>query len=108
MKRFTASVLIGACALNATPIRAGASDSDVASLAAKYRCQTCHSLDKKLVGPSYRDVAKKYAGNPGAPAMLAGKIKHGSTGTWGAIPMPASSAPEADVGALVQWILALN
>lgn len=75
-------------------------------LAKKHACFACHATDKKLVGPSYKDVAAKYRGDGGAEAKLADKVKKGSQGTWGQVPMPPNaSVPDADVRALVKWIL---
>lgn len=75
-------------------------------LAKKHMCLTCHTLDKKLVGPSYHDVAAKYKGDKGAEAKLFDKVKKGGVGTWGQIPMPPNEkVPDADVKALVKWIL---
>ena len=76
------------------------------ALAKKYNCLACHAVDKKLVGPSYKDVAAKYKGNAGAEAKLIGKVKNGGSGAWGQIPMPPNaSVPDADVKVLVKWIL---
>jgi len=76
------------------------------ALAKKYNCLACHSADKKLIGPAYKDVAAKYKGDAGAEAKLIGKIKNGSAGTWGQIPMPPNaSVPDADVKALAKWVL---
>jgi cytochrome c len=80
--------------------------ADAAPLAAKYNCQACHSADKKIVGPSYKEVAAKYAGDSGAAAKLQQKVKNGGSGVWGAIPMPPNNVPDADLKALVDWILA--
>jgi cytochrome c len=75
-------------------------------LAKKHACFACHAVDKKLVGPSYKDVAAKYRGDAGAEAKLADKVKKGSQGTWGQVPMPPNAAvPDGDVRALVKWIL---
>ncbi|HJY79334.1 MAG TPA: c-type cytochrome [Burkholderiales bacterium] len=75
-------------------------------LAKKHACLACHAIDKKLVGPSYKDVAAKYRGDAGAEAKLVDKVKKGSQGTWGQVPMPPNSnVPDADVRALVKWIL---
>ena len=75
-------------------------------LAKKHACFACHAVDKKLVGPSYKDVAAKYKGDKGAEARLLDKVKKGSQGTWGQVPMPPNAAvPDADVRALVKWIL---
>lgn len=75
-------------------------------LAKKHACFACHTVDKKMVGPAYKDVAAKYRGDNDAPAKLAEKVKKGSQGVWGNVPMPPNSAvPDADVNALVKWIL---
>jgi len=75
-------------------------------LAKKHACFACHAVDKKLVGPAYKDVAAKYRGDKDAVAKLAQKVKKGSQGVWGSIPMPPNSAvPDADINALVKWIL---
>lgn len=76
------------------------------ALAKKYNCLACHAVDKKLIGPSYKDVAAKYKGDGGAEAKLIGKVKNGSSGTWGQVPMPPNaSVPDADIKALVKWVL---
>jgi cytochrome c len=77
------------------------------ALAKKYNCLSCHAVDKKLIGPSYQDVAAKYKGDAGAEAKLVAKVKNGGSGTWGQIPMPPNAAvPDADIKALVKWVLA--
>ena len=76
------------------------------ALAKKYNCLACHAVDKKLVGPSYQDVAAKYKGDAGAEAKLSTKLKNGGAGVWGQVPMPPNAAvPDADVKALVKWVL---
>ena len=75
-------------------------------LAKKHACFACHTVDKKMVGPSYKDVAAKYRADKEAPAKLAAKVKNGGQGVWGNVPMPPNAAlPDADVKALVSWIL---
>lgn len=75
-------------------------------LAQKNACMACHAVDKKLVGPAYADVAKKYAGQKDAEAALAQSIKAGGSGKWGPVPMPAQAAlSEADAKVLAGWIL---
>lgn len=70
-------------------------------------CMGCHAVDRKLVGPSFQQVAQKYKGNAGAPALLARKVKEGGAGVWGAIPMPAHpSMSDADIRTVVDWVLA--
>jgi cytochrome c len=76
-------------------------------LAQKYSCLACHAADKKLVGPSYQDVAKKYAGQKDAQSNLAKSIKAGGTGKWGPVPMPAQpSLSDGDAQTLAKWVLA--
>ena len=76
-------------------------------LAKKSNCMSCHTVDKKLVGPSYQDVAKKYAGQKDAVKSLSAKVKAGGKGVWGEIPMPPNAAvKDADIETLVKWILA--
>jgi cytochrome c len=78
-----------------------------ADLAKKNACMACHAVDKKLVGPSYNDVAKKYAGQKDAEATLAKSIKAGGSGKWGPVPMPAQAAlSDADALTLSKWVLA--
>ena len=77
------------------------------ALATSKNCMACHAVDKKLVGPPYKDVAAKYAGQKDAVDMLAGKIIKGSAGVWGPIPMPANAqVNEADAKKLAAWVLA--
>ena len=86
---------------------APAAQADMA-LAKKYNCTACHQTDKKVVGPSYKDVAAKYKGQAGAADKLAEKVKKGGSGVWGPVPMPPNPAvPDADVKKLVDWILAM-
>ena len=83
-------------------VPAAASDE----LAKKYACFACHATDKKMVGPSYKDVAAKYRADKAAPAKLAEKVKKGSQNVWGNVPMPPNgTVPDADINALVKWIL---
>ena len=78
-------------------------------LATKKNCMACHAVDKKLVGPAYKDVAEKYAGQKDAVDKLAQKILKGGTGVWGAIPMPANpQVSDAEAKQLVQWVLSLK
>jgi len=103
------ATFLGATALFLVlPICASAAAPDASDLAAKYNCKACHTAEQKLVGPSYKEVAKKYAGDASAPAKLAAKIKAGGSGVWGAIPMPPNNVPDADLKKLVDWILATS
>lgn len=79
------------------------------ALATAKNCMACHAVDTKLVGPSYKDVAKKYATQKDAAAMLADKIVKGGSGVWGAIPMPANAqVNEAEAKKLAAWVLSLK
>lgn len=77
------------------------------ALAQKSGCLTCHAVDHKVLGPSYKDVAAKYKGDKGAEAKLIEKVKKGGSGTWGPIPMPANSpqVKDEDIKTLVKWVL---
>lgn len=76
-------------------------------LAQKNACMACHAVDRKLVGPAFQDVAKKYAGQKDAEATLVANIKKGGSGKWGPIPMPAQAAlSDADAKTLAAWVLA--
>ena len=77
-----------------------------ADLAKKNNCLACHAVDKKIVGPAYQDVAKKYAGQADAEANLTKSIKAGGSGKWGPIPMPPQAQlSDADAKALATWVL---
>jgi len=72
-------------------------------------CAACHSVDKKIVGPSYTEVAAKYKGDKDAVAKLSKKVKEGGSGAWGPVPMPPNAAvSNTDITDLVTWILALK
>ena len=77
------------------------------SLLQSKNCLACHAVDKKLVGPSYKEVAAKYKGDNSAPDMLAKKIIKGGSGNWGPIPMPPHSLSNADALLLAKYILAM-
>jgi cytochrome c len=74
-------------------------------LAKAKNCMVCHAVDKKMVGPAYKDVAAKYAGQKSAEDKLAQKIIKGSVGEWGQVPMPPNNVTEKEARTLVQWIL---
>jgi cytochrome c len=93
-------VLVGAAVLISAPAFASK------ELAQKNNCLACHAADKKLVGPAYQEVAKKYAGQKDAEANLVKSIKAGGSGKWGPIPMPAQTAlSDADAKTLAAWVL---
>ena len=80
-----------------------------ADFAQKKNCIACHAIDKKVLGPAYKDVAAKYAGQKDAVDKLAAKVVKGGTGVWGNIPMPANpQVTEAEAKQLVGWILTLK
>ena len=94
-------------ALLATVFMAAPALADQA-LAQKKNCMAYHAVDKKVVGPAYKDVAKKYAGQ-NVEAKLVAKIKQGGSGVWGAIPMPANpQVSDAEAKQLAAWVLSLK
>ena len=94
-------VLIAATAVLSAPAFANL------EMAKKNACMACHAVDKKLVGPAYQDIARKYAGQGDAEAALVKSIKAGGSGKWGPIPMPAQAAlSDADANILAAWVLA--
>ncbi|MBL8421213.1 MAG: c-type cytochrome [Dechloromonas sp.] len=86
-------------------VMAGQVQADEA-LAKSKNCLACHAIDKKLVGPSYKDIAAKYKGDAKAQAMLAEKIKAGGKGVWGQIPMPPNNVTPEEASKLAAWVLA--
>ncbi len=79
------------------------------ALAQSKNCMACHSVDKKVVGPAFKDVAAKFGSQAGAADMLAQKILKGSSGVWGPVPMPANTqVSEADAKKLAAWVLSLK
>ena len=80
-----------------------------ADLAQKKNCMACHAVDKKVLGPAFKDVAAKYAGQKDAADKLAAKVVKGGVGAWGNIPMPANAqVTDAEAKQLVGWILTLQ
>jgi cytochrome c len=99
-------VLLAAAALSGL-ILATPSFADEA-LAKKHNCLACHTIDKKTVGPAYKDIAAKYKGQ-NVSAKLQEKVKKGGQGVWGPVPMPPNAAvPDGDIKTLVDWILKLG
>ena len=87
-----------------------AANADAAkALAQKSGCLACHSVDKKVLGPAFKDVAAKYKGDKSAEAKMVAKVKAGGSGVWGPMPMPANSpqVKDEDIKTIVQWVLAL-
>jgi len=102
MKAITVSLLAAAGILAAGAAQA----ADESALAKSKNCLTCHNVDKKVVGPSYKDVAKKYTAKD--EAALADKVMKGGKGAWGAIPMPPNKVTKEEADRLVKWILSLK
>jgi cytochrome c len=101
MKR--ALLALALCAAAASPAFAQQ------DLAQSKNCLTCHAVDKKVVGPAYKDVAAKYAGDKTAVDKLTQKVMKGGSGVWGPVPMPANpQVSEAEAKKLVTWILSLK
>lgn len=99
--KIIATALIAASVMVSAPAMANL------DLAKKSNCMACHTVDKKLVGPAYLDVAKKYAGDKDAVKKLSAKVKAGGKDVWGPVPMPPNAAvKDADIETLVKWILA--
>lgn len=105
MKIFALIATAGILGLAAPVVQAA---EDGAPLAQKGGCLACHTVDKKVLGPSYKDVAAKYKGQAGVEATIVKRIKEGSTGVWGPIPMPPNGAKLTDpeYATVVTWILA--
>jgi len=102
MKSLAFALGVAACAL------AFAANAQEA-LAKKHNCFACHAVDKKVVGPAYKEVAAKYRDDKNAPAKLFEKVKKGGAGVWGPVPMPPNAqVPDADIKALVSWILSMK
>lgn len=99
MKLLT-TLAIAASVLVAGPVMADA------ALATKHKCNTCHALDKKMMGPSWKDIAAKYKGQKDAESVVAQAIVAGSKGKYGKIPMPPQPKAKGDDAALAKWILA--
>jgi len=101
-----AAVVIAAVGVLAAGAAAAQSGED---LLKKNGCTACHSIDKKLVGPPYVEVAAKYKGDAGAAAKLAEKVKKGGSGVWGQVPMPPNpQVSDADIKTMIAYILALK
>ena len=99
------SVTIAAIALAIAALPAAANEE----LAKKNACTACHAVDKKVVGPAFKEVAAKYRGDKTAEAKLVKKVKEGGVGVWGQVPMPPNSAvSDKDIQTLVKWVLSLK
>jgi cytochrome c len=108
MKQIIAALLSGVSLLAAGAAQ-GADAKAAEQLANKSGCLACHTTDKKVVGPAYKEVAAKYRGQKDAEAKLIAKVKNGGQGVWGTIPMPPNTGvKDEDIKTLVQWILSLK
>lgn len=97
--------LFAVCAMLAALGAASAAHANE-KLAQSSGCMTCHTVDKKLIGPGYKEMAAKYSGDKAAAGSLFKKVKAGTQGVWGSIPMPPNAhVKDEDVKTLVQWIL---
>ncbi|MCG6933835.1 MAG: c-type cytochrome [Gallionella sp.] len=102
--------IIFSLALAGLMVSGGAMATGMPDLAKSHGCTACHSIDRKIVGPAWMDVSKKYKGKAGAEAKLIAKVSKGGGGVWGHVPMPPmdpSGAKKADIKKLVDFILAL-
>lgn len=97
--------LMGIIAAAALLVAGQAAAADETALATSKGCLACHSIDKKVVGPAYKDVAKKYKGDKGAEAKLVEKVMKGGSGVWGSVPMPANNVTKEEATRLVKWVL---
>jgi cytochrome c len=107
MKTLVTAVAVAGvvAAFAAWPARA----QNVEELLKKHACLSCHAVDKKLVGPAYKDVAAKYRTQKDAQKMLIAKVKKGGSGVWGPVPMPPNSGvTDAELNTMVGWILSLK
>ncbi len=96
-------------ALTAVGMLAAGHSAANEKLAQSSGCMTCHAIDKKGIGPSYKEVAAKYRGNKTAEANLVKKVKAGGSGVWGSTPMPPNAhVKEDDIKAIVHWVLTLK
>lgn len=101
--------LMAIAAAGSLMVAAQASADANSDLAQKSGCMACHGVDKKIMGPAFKDVAAKYKGNKEAEAKLVAKVKAGGSGVWGPMPMPANSPriSDADITTMVKWILTM-
>jgi S-disulfanyl-L-cysteine oxidoreductase SoxD len=93
-------------AIDSTGKASAHSNADAQALLQKHSCTACHGAEQKIVGPGFKEIAAKYAGDNSAEAYLLGKIRAGGQGVWGTIPMPAQSLSPADAKAIAQWLAA--
>jgi cytochrome c len=104
------SIIVSMAVAAGLMVAGSAMATDMPAVAKKLNCTACHAIDKKVVGPAWAEVAKKYKGDAGAEAKLITKVSKGGGGVWGSMPMPANDAAgtkQADIKEVVKFILAL-
>jgi cytochrome c len=105
------SIMVSMVAAAGLMVAGSAMAAEMPALAKKNNCTACHAIDKKVVGPAWAEVAKKYKGQADAEAKLIVKVSKGGAGVWGSMPMPANDAAgkkQAEIKELVEFILALH
>ena len=103
MKRSSAACVVAAVLMTAGTVHANE------KLAQASGCMTCHGIDKKVIGPAFKDIAAKYRNNKGAEAALIDKVKKGGKGVWGETPMPPNAhVSDQNIKTLVEWILSMK
>ncbi|OGT00452.1 MAG: cytochrome C [Gallionellales bacterium RIFCSPLOWO2_12_FULL_59_22] len=101
-------IMVNMVAAASLMVAGSALAADMPDLAKKHNCIACHAIAKKVVGPAYADIAKKYKGDAGAKARLVAKVIKGGGGVWGPMPMPPNpKISEADAAILVDFVLGL-
>jgi cytochrome c len=103
------SIVVSMIAAAGLMVAGSAMATDMPEIAKKSNCTSCHAIDKKVVGPAWMEISKKYKGQADAEAKLITKVAKGGSGAWGSMPMPpnAPKVAEADIKTMVQFILGL-
>lgn len=104
------SILVSMIVAAGLMVAGSAMATDMPAIAKKNNCTACHAIDKKVVGPAWMEVSKKYKGDAGAEAKLITKVSKGGSGVWGSMPMPANDAAgkkQDQIKELVEFILGL-
>lgn len=102
------SIVVSMIAVASLMVAGSAMATDMPAVAKKNNCTACHAVDKKVVGPAWKDIGAKYKGDATAHDKLAAKVKKGGSGAWGPMPMPANpKVSDADMKEMIDFILAL-
>ncbi|KHK51944.1 cytochrome C transmembrane protein [Ralstonia sp. A12] len=102
-----AAAALAGLALSAAPAQATVDAARAQAITSQNACMSCHAVDRKLIGPAFKDVAAKYKGDAGAQAKLVMKVRNGGAGNWGVIPMPANpKISQEDLKIVIDWVLA--